>query len=379
MFGLYWCTVQTSQVEYEGFLTFWGVEQARREHIGDDMPAQIATTTGAAHTAILGLGVYRPTRVVTNDEVAGPIDSSDEWIRTRSGIRTRRFCGPDETVLTMSIAAGKQALESAGVAADQIDCVIVATSTWLLLTPAAAPQVATGLGMSETAGFDISAGCAGFCHALSVASDMVRAGTSRHVLVVGVERLTDTIDVTDRSTAFLFGDGAGAVVVGPSETTGIGPTVWGSDGDQWKAIRQTKDWMEFFNEIDDTGLDATRPYLAMEGTAVFRWAAHSLEKVCREALDRAGVTTEQLDALIPHQANGRITEVMSRILKLPDSCVVANDIEVNGNTSAASVPLAMEALLRTGESKPGDTALLIAFGAGLSYASQVVALPGVPV
>ncbi|NEW44671.1 beta-ketoacyl-ACP synthase III [Nocardia cyriacigeorgica] len=339
------------------------------------MAARFAQTTGAEHTAILGLGVYRPARVVTNDEVAGPIDSSDEWIRTRSGIRTRRFADDSETIKSMSVAASRGALESAGVDADQVDCVIVATSTHLLLTPAAAPQIATELGMSGAAAFDISAGCAGFCHALALASDLVRAGTANHVLVVGVEKLTNTINPTDRSTAFLFADGAGAVVVGPSDEQGIGPTVWGSAGTQHHAIRQDKDWMEFFAEIDEKGLDAVRPYMAMEGTAVFRWAAHSLEKVCREAIDRAGLSTDDLDAMIPHQANGRIIEIMARVLKLPEECALANDIEETGNTSAASIPLAMEQLLRTGQSKPGDTALLIAFGAGLSWAAQVVALP----
>ncbi|NEW50102.1 ketoacyl-ACP synthase III [Nocardia cyriacigeorgica] len=339
------------------------------------MAARFAQTTGAEHTAILGLGVYRPARAVTNDEVAGPIDSSDEWIRTRSGIRTRRFADDSETIKSMSVAASRGALESAGVDADQVDCVIVATSTHLLLTPAAAPQIATELGMSGAAAFDISAGCAGFCHALALASDLVRAGTANHVLVVGVEKLTNTINPTDRSTAFLFADGAGAVVVGPSDEQGIGPTVWGSDGTQHHAIRQDKDWMEFFAEIDEKGLDAVRPYMAMEGTAVFRWAAHSLEKVCREAIDRAGLSTDDLDAMIPHQANGRIIEIMARVLKLPEECALANDIEETGNTSAASIPLAMEQLLRTGQSKPGDTALLIAFGAGLSWAAQVVALP----
>ncbi|WP_280236389.1 beta-ketoacyl-ACP synthase III [Nocardia cyriacigeorgica] len=339
------------------------------------MAARFAQTTGAEHTAILGLGVYRPARVVTNDEVAGPIDSSDEWIRTRSGIRTRRFADDSETIKSMSVAASRGALESAGLEADQVDCVIVATSTHLLLTPAAAPQIATDLGMNSPAAFDISAGCAGFCHALALASDLVRAGTARHVLVVGVEKLTDAINPADRSTAFLFADGAGAVVVGPSDEQGIGPTVWGSDGTQHHAIRQDKDWVEFFTEIEEKGLDAVRPYLAMEGTAVFRWAAHSLEKVCREAIDRAGLSTDDLDAMIPHQANGRIIEIMARVLKLPDDCALANDIEETGNTSAASIPLAMEQLLRTGQSKPGDTALLIAFGAGLSWAAQVVALP----
>lgn len=339
------------------------------------MVARIAQTTGVAHTAILGLGVYRPARIVTNEEVAGPIDSSDEWIRTRSGIRTRRFADASETVQSMSVAAAKGALESAGVAVDQVDTVIVATSTHLMLTPAAGPQIATELGMNGAAAFDISAGCAGFCHALALASDLVRAGTAGHVLVIGVEKLTDTINPRDRSTAFLFADGAGAVIVGPAEEQGIGPTVWGSDGTQSHAIRQDKDWLEFFAEIEDKGLDAVRPYLTMEGTAVFRWAAHSLEKVCRDAIDRAGLATEDLDAMIPHQANGRIIEIMARVLKLPEHCALANDIEETGNTSAASIPLAMEQLLRSGQSKPGDTALLIAFGAGLSYAAQVVTLP----
>ncbi|MFF0544642.1 beta-ketoacyl-ACP synthase III [Nocardia thailandica] len=339
------------------------------------MAARIAQTPGTDHTAILGLGVYRPARVVTNDEIAGPIDSSDEWIRTRSGIKTRRFASDTETIQSMSVAAARDAMEAAGVVADQVDCVIVATSTYLLLTPAAGPQIATELGMTGAAAFDISAGCAGFCHALALASDLVRCGTAQNVLVVGVEKLTDTVDFTDRSTAFLFADGAGAVIVGPAEEQGIGPTVWGSDGTQHHAIRQNKDWMQFFAEIEEKGLDAVRPYLAMEGTAVFRWAAHSLEKVCRDAIDRAGLDTDDLDAMIPHQANGRIIEIMARVLKLPADCALANDIEDAGNTSAASIPLAMEALLRKGESKPGDTALLIAFGAGLSYAAQVVTLP----
>ncbi|MFX0579879.1 beta-ketoacyl-ACP synthase III [Nocardia nepalensis] len=339
------------------------------------MAARIAQITGAEHTAILGLGVYRPARIVTNDEVAGPIDSSDEWIRTRSGIKTRRFASETETIQSMSVAAARGALESAEVDVDQVDCVIVATSTHLLLTPAAAPRIATELGMNGSAAFDVSAGCAGFCHSLALASDLVRCGTARHVLVIGVEKLTTTVNPKDRATAFLFADGAGAVVVGPSAEQGIGPTVWGSDGTQHHAIRQDKDWMEYFAEIDEKGLDAVRPYLAMEGTAVFRWAAHSLEKVCRDAIDRAELTTDDMDAMIPHQANGRIIEIMARVLKLPEHCALANDIEETGNTSAASIPLAMEALLRKGESKPGDTALLIAFGAGLSYAAQVVTLP----
>ncbi len=335
--------------------------------------------TKLADAAMLGLGVYRPEQVVSNEDIAAGIGCTPDWIESRSGIKSRRRAGDSETVISMSVAAAKPALASAGIAADQIGCVIVATSTWLLLTPAAAPRIATELGMDDVAAFDVSAGCAGFCHAVTLATDLVRCGTARYVLVIGVEKLTDTVDFTDRGTAFLFADGAGAVVVGPSDTPGIGPTVWGSDGTRHTAIRQNKDWMEFFAEIDAKGLDAVRPYLTMEGTSVFRWAAHSLEKVCRAALDRAGVAVEELDALVPHQANGRIIEVMARVLGLPDTCAVANDIVETGNTSAASIPLAMESLLRTGSAQPGDVALLIAFGAGLTYASQVVRLPRIVV
>jgi 3-oxoacyl-(acyl-carrier-protein) synthase III len=339
------------------------------------MAARLAQVKGADHTALLGLGVYRPARVVTNEEVAGPIESSDEWIRTRSGIRTRRFASKDETFVRMSAAAARGALTSAGVTPDQVDCVIVATSTWLLLTPAAAPQIATELGMNHPAAFDMSAGCAGFCHALGLASDLVKGGTARYVLVIGVERLSDTVNPADRGTAFLFADGAGAVVVGPSDEPGIGPMVWGSDGSQHRVIRQDKDWMEFFAEIDEKGLDAVRPWMAMEGTAVFRWAAHSLKKVCLDAVEKAGLTPLDIDAFVPHQANGRIIEIMARELKLSATCALANDIEETGNTSAASIPLAMESLLRAGDTKPGADALLVAFGAGLSYAAQVVKLP----
>jgi beta-ketoacyl ACP synthase len=338
------------------------------------MAARLAQTKGAEYTAMFGLGVYRPARVVTNDEVAGPIDSSDEWIRTRSGIHTRRFASDAETIIAMSAAAGRDALESAGVAPEQVDCVIVATSTWLWLTPAAAPQIATELGMNHPAAFDVSAGCAGFCHAVGLASDLVKGGTARYSLVIGVERLTDAIDPADRGTAFLFADGAGAVLIGPSDEPGIGPTVWGSDGTQHRAIRQDKDWSQLFHEIERGG-EVVRPYLAMEGTTVFRWAAHALKRVCLDAIEQAGLTPADIDAFVPHQANGRIIEIMARELKLPESCALAQDIVDSGNTSAASIPLAMEALLRSGNTKPGADALLVAFGAGLSYAAQVVKLP----
>lgn len=326
----------------------------------------IRQATELTHAAMLGLGVYRPERVVTNDEICEVLDSDDEWIQTRSGIRTRRFAGPDETLISMATTAADRALAASGVGADQLGCVIVATSTHPEHTPASAPQIATRLG-SKAAAFDVSAGCAGFCHALNLASAMVRSGAETYVLVIGVEQLSRFMDPTDRGTAFIFADGAGAVVVGPAEATGIGPTAWGSDGSQSHVITQTPSCLGG-HQLED-------PVVQMEGTAVFRWAPFAMAEVAHEALDAAGVSVDELDAFIPHQANLRITQTLTRNIKLPESVAVANDIVDSGNTSAASVPLAMEAMLRNGEARAGDTALLIAFGAGLSFAGQVVTLP----
>ena len=333
------------------------------------MGASISTTQGR-QSKMLGLGVHRPERVVTNDEICEFIDSSDEWIQTRSGIKNRRFTKPEQNVVYMSIEAGRKALEASGVAAEQIDTVIVATSTHLEQTPQAAAKVAHALGTNGPAAFDIGAGCAGFCYALAVASDLVKAGTSRHVLVIGAEQLSETTDPYDRTTRFIFADGAGAVVVGESDETEIGPAVWGSDGSQADAIYQTVDWYDY---IMKEGIE--RPWIKMNGISVFRWAAFEMGKAAQKVLDVAGIKTDELHAFVPHQANSRITELLARSLNLNDETTVANDIAETGNTSAASIPLAMEELLRTGKAKPGDTALLLAFGAGLSYAGQVVKLP----
>nr|WP_296775585.1 beta-ketoacyl-ACP synthase III [Rhodococcus sp. (in: high G+C Gram-positive bacteria)] len=334
------------------------------------MAVSISTTSGR-QSKLLGLGVHRPERVVTNDEICETIDSSDEWIQTRSGIKNRRFADPEENVVAMSISAGKKALEASGLTADQIDTVIVATSTHLELTPQAAAKVAHGLGTKGPAAFDICAGCAGFCYALTVASDLVKGGTAKYVLVIGAEQLSVTTDPYDRTTRFIFADGAGAVVVGQSDETEIGPAVWGSDGSQSDAIVQTIDWYDYIT----TKETVERPWIKMNGISVFRWAAFEMGKAAQKVLDVAGIKADELHAFVPHQANSRITELLAKSLNLNEDTPVANDIAETGNTSAASIPLAMEELLRTGKAKPGDTALLLAFGAGLSYAGQVVKLP----
>ncbi len=330
----------------------------------------LAPRPGAQHARILGVGAYRPSRIVTNDEICELIDSSDEWIRERSGIITRHFADADETVVDMAAAASEKALATAGVRADQIDTVIVSTVTHLTQTPSASAELAFRLGTGKPAAFDISAACAGFSYGLAIAQDLIRGGSATNVLLVGVEKLSDLTDPTDRSIAFIFGDGAGAAVIGPSDVPAIGPVVWGSDGEQTEAITQDVFWTELRDNPDHKF-----PSLRMAGQQVFRWAVYEMAKVAKEALDAAGIAASDLDVFIPHQANMRITDAMIKQLDLPPSVVVARDIAETGNTSAASIPLAMGRMLEEGQIKRGDVALLIGFGAGLVYSAQVVVVP----
>lgn len=333
------------------------------------MGTAIQPPQGAQHARILGVGGYRPARVVTNAEICERIDSSDEWIRERSGIESRRWAAPDESVVDMCLASAGKAIAHAGIRPEQVSVVIVATVTHPLQTPSAAADVAHRLGATDAAAFDVSAACAGFCYGVSMAHDMVRGGSAQHVLVIGCEKLSDFTDSYDRSTAFIFGDGAGAVVIGPSDEPGIGPTIWGSDGSEYDAITQRASW------IDVRDHNVEFPNLTMQGQKVFRWAVWQMAPVAQKALDAAGVAAADLGAFIPHQANMRIIDALIKTLKLPDHVPVARDIVETGNTSAASIPLAMERMLESGQAKSGDTALLIGFGAGLVYAAQVVVLP----
>lgn len=336
--------------------------------------AAIAGPTSSRPAQVLGIGGYRPSRVIPNSEIVDQLDSSDEWIRTRSGIESRRWANENETVIAMSLAAAGKALADAGVTADQIGAVVVSTVTHLYQTPSAAAEIAHKLGTQHAAAFDISAACAGFCYGLSLASDMVRAGTADHVLVIGVERLSDLTDPHDRGTAFLFADGAGAAVVGvgdPAHGNGIGRVAWGSDGSHLDHIRQREEWRDaMFGEGSPQ-----MPHLVMQGNPVFRWASYEMAKVATEALENAGVAVDDLDVFVPHQANNRITDVLVRQLHIPDGVVIGRDIVTQGNTSAASIPLAIERLRESGAAKSGDLALVIGFGAGLVYAGQVIRLP----
>lgn len=331
---------------------------------------------GPRHARIHGVGGYRPERIVTNAEVCTWIDSSDEWIQQRSGIKERRFAREDETVIDMAEAASRDALAMAGITPEQVSVVLVSTVTHPYQTPGAAPILAQRLGTSGPAAFDISAACAGYCYGISVANDMVRAGSAEYVLVVGVEKLSDFTDKKDRGSAFIFGDGAGAAVVGPSDTPGIGPTIWGSDGANWDKIMQKEPWTGLRADMTSADAGAVEwPNFAMQGQSVFRWAVYTIAPVVDQTLTAAGVTAAQLDAFIPHQANMRITDAMIKHIGLPDTIPVARDIAETGNTSAASVPLATARMLQEGEAPHGGLALQFGFGAGLVYAAQVIVLP----
>ena len=329
-------------------------------------------SSGAGFSRISGFGAYRPSRVITNAEIIERIESSDEWIRERSGIQERRWASADETVVDMAKAAADKALADAEVAGSAIGAVIVATVSHRHATPSAASFIAAHIGTTGAA-FDISAACAGFSYALNIADSLIRTSPIEHVLVIGVEKLSEYTDLSDRGTAFLFADGAGAAVVSRSQTPGIGATIWGSDGSQTDTIITRPDAIEARtspNTETASGIAVT-----MQGQAVFRWAVYEMAKVCQQALDAAGITADDLDVFVPHQANNRITDTMIKTLGLPEKVVVARDIITQGNTSAASIPLALDRLREQGQLPRGGNALFIGFGAGLVFAAQVVQLP----
>jgi 3-oxoacyl-[acyl-carrier-protein] synthase III len=324
---------------------------------------QLAPMVGAR---ILGLGSRQPEQVVTNADIAARgVETTDQWIRDRVGIVERRFARKDESVVDMAVEAGAKALADAGLAPSDIDAVLVATCTMPSYIPNAAGQTANRIGVRTAAAFDINAACAGFCYGLGMASDMIRAGSARHVLVIGAEKLSDWVDPMDRSTCIIFADGAGAAVVGPAghhERLGIGPIAAGSAGD-----------------LVDTIVVADRnSFIRQEGQEVYRWAITKIAPVALQALELAGLAPVDVDVLVPHQANLRIIEVIARRLRAAgarEDMVVADDIVHSGNTSSASIPLALDHMRAEGRVRSGDLALLVGFGAGLSYAGLAVALP----
>lgn len=333
------------------------------------MTAAIRQATGPAHTRIYAYGAARGQNAVPNDDLVGPIDSSDEWIRQRTGIITRVRADKDTTVIDLAADAVAEAIQRSGVPADQVDAVIVSTISNPKQTPSVSAIVADRVGANPAAAYDVNAACAGFSYGVTQADALVRAGAARYVAVVGAEKLSDIVDPTDRTISFLLGDGAGAAIIGPSDTPGIGPTVWGSDGSKADAVGMNHTLVEF--------RDGTAPWptLRQEGPTVFRWAVWEMVKVARRAIEEAGIQAGDLAAFIPHQANMRIIDEFAKQLGLPETVAIGRDIETTGNTSAASIPLATHRLLEENPELSGGLALQIGFGAGLVFGAQVVVLP----
>ncbi len=325
---------------------------------------------GSAFTRIIAVGAARGDLNVPNDDIIGPIESSDEWIRQRTGVISRTRASESVSAADLATSAANEAIATAKISASDIGAVIIATISNDVLTPSMAALVADRIGATPAAAYDISAACAGFCYGIAQADALVRAGAATYVLVIGAEKLSDYAKPTDRTISFLLGDGAAAVIVGPADSVGISPTIWGSDGGKWDAVGMDRPTREAFDDRD-----GEFPTLRQDGQTVFRWAVWEMAKVAQEALEAAGITAADLAAFIPHQANMRIINEFAKQLSVPDSVVIARDIETTGNTSAASVPLAMHRVLAENPELSGGYALIIGFGAGLVYAAQIVRLP----
>jgi 3-oxoacyl-[acyl-carrier-protein] synthase-3 len=314
----------------------------------------------AAGSRILSLGHYQPSRVLTNDELAQMVDTNDAWIRDRVGIAERRVADT-ESVADMAIQAAGKALAASGLSAADIDLVAVATCSSIDRCPNVSTRVAAKLGINAPAAFDVNTACSGFSYATAMADHAIRAGSARNAIVIGSEKLTDLTDWSDRSTCVLFGDGAGAAVLGAvpaGEEPGIGPVVWGSAPEKGDVLK----------------IEGWRPYIKQEGQAVYRWATTALAPLAKQACERAGIDTSEIKAFVAHQANLRIIEAIAKKLNLPEA-IIAKDIVHSGNTSAASVPLALSKLVERREVPSGAPVLLFGFGGGLTYAGQVVRCP----
>ncbi|BCL26483.1 beta-ketoacyl-ACP synthase III [Streptomyces aurantiacus] len=307
---------------------------------------------------IAAVGHYQPAKVLTNEDLAELVDTSDEWITSRVGIRTRHIAGPDEPVDELAAHAAAKALAAAGLVPEDIDLVLVATSTAVDKSPNMAARVAARLGIPSPAAMDINVVCAGFTHALATADHAVRAGGATRVLVIGADKMSDVADWTDRTTCVLVGDGAGAAVVEAAEESAIGPVLWGSVPEMGNAVR----------------IEGTPSRFSQEGQSVYRWATTKLPAIARKACERAGLTPEDLAAVVLHQANLRIIEPLAGKIGAVNA-VVARDVVESGNTSAASIPIALSKLVERGEISTGDRVLLFGFGGNLSYAGQVIHCP----
>ncbi|WP_322999303.1 beta-ketoacyl-ACP synthase III [Castellaniella sp.] len=322
------------------------------------------------YARITGTGGYLPPRVVTNDDLAADlatrgVETSDDWIVERTGIRQRHIADPGTKTSTLATAAARAALENAGLRADDLDLIIVATSTPDFIFPSTACVVQANLGVGGAAAFDVQAVCSGFVYAMATADAMIRAGRARHALVIGAEVFSGILDWNDRRTCVLFGDGAGAMVLSASEEPGILAAKLNADGRQQHILCAAG---------SVTGGQVTGdPFLRMDGQAVFKLAVNSLTRSAHEVCEEAGIELSALDWMVPHQANVRILNFISRKLGLPEDKVIVT-LDKHANTSAASVPLAFDVAWRDGRIRPGQLALLQGVGGGFTWGSVLVRL-----
>lgn len=309
-------------------------------------------------TRVDAWGHYQPETVITNSDLLSKgLDSNDEWIRTRTGIISRHVA-VDESLIDLAERAARDVLAKSSITNDEIDLVILATCTAQTPLPGGAAEIASRLGINSPGAFDLNAACAGFVYAVSTASDAVLAGNARNVLVVGAEKFTDWLDWTDRSTAILFADGAGAAIVTSADTPAIGPVVWGSDGTNAQAIR----------------IETKTSSIAQDGQTVYRWATTKMGDVALKTCQASGINPSELAAFVPHQANLRIIDLIAKKLGAT-TAVVARDVVNSGNTSAASIPMAVSKLLEERAIPSKAPMLILGFGAGLTYAGQIVLTP----
>lgn len=320
---------------------------------------------------ITGTGAYTPDKVVTNHDMARIVDTSDEWIRSRSGISERRFAAKDEATSDMAVIAAEKAIEAAGINREEIDLVIVATMTPDMPFPSTACLLQSKLGLRNITAFDLQAACSGFIYALSTGSNMVRSGAYKKVLIVGAEKMSSILDFEDRTTCVLFGDGASAVILEPSDTLGVGVlgSITGSDGSDPTLLYQPGGGSA--NPATEASVNARQHFIKMNGKEIFKQAVRVMEQVSRDVLERHNYGTEEVDLLIPHQANMRIIDSLAKRMKLP-MANFHNNLDRFGNTSGASVGIALDEAFRNDRIQSGDLVLLVAFGAGLTWGASLI-------
>ncbi len=319
---------------------------------------------------ILGTGHYVPEKELTNFELETMVDTTDEWIRTRTGIETRHIASPEENTSDLCVNAAQKALEMANITAEEIDFVMVATASPDYVVPSTACLVQNKMGMTKAGAMDISAGCTGYIYALTTAASMVQAGIYKYVLIIGAEILSRLVDWQDRSTCILFGDGAGAAVIGPAEEGfGLLSSDLGSDGSFGNILNIPASGVA--ERVSHESIDDRRIYIHMDGQDVFKAAVRHMENTTMTALGKAGLTGKDIDMFIAHQANDRIIQALGKKLEIPDEKLFVN-VNRYGNTSAASVGIALDEAVRSGRVKHGNNVVLTGFGAGLTWGSDVM-------